>query len=163
MAINYLYFWDSCTFYATVQPAAEMHSQSTVSITLSLDGAFELEVQDEQGAPLRLMRELQAVFVPPGVSHRVTTRGVRRVVVTLEPGSSHYDAAGSILRQERPTAIPFRSCMLRWKDCAPIWLPPLRGGWIVSRPMQCFAGCLPQSSVNRRLLTRIRIPGRRGT
>lgn len=145
MAINYLYFWDSCTFYATVQPAAEMHAQSTVSITLSLDGGFELEVQDESGEQTRVMRELQAVFVPPGISHRVTTSGVRRVVVTLEPGSSHYDAAGSILRQERPTAIAVQDLHAPLKRLRAELAPAFQGR----------LDCEPAYAMFRRVLTAV--------
>lgn len=96
---NYLYFWDTYTLYATVQPAAEMHTQTTASVTLSLDDAFILEA-DGQSA-----REFRAVFVPPGVAHRVITPGVRRLVLQLEPGSPLYYTLGSLLESQQPVAL----------------------------------------------------------
>ncbi|MEQ9365464.1 MAG: helix-turn-helix domain-containing protein [Leptospirales bacterium] len=99
MSKNYLYFWDTYTLYATVQPAGEMHTQTTASITISIDEPFLLEVQGDSP------REYRAVFIPPGVAHRVTTAGVRRVVIQLEPGSPFYYALGELLEAAGPRSL----------------------------------------------------------
>ncbi|MCR9141850.1 MAG: helix-turn-helix transcriptional regulator [bacterium] len=119
---NYLYFWDTYTLYATVQPAGEMHTQTTASITLSLDGAFSLEARGDESA-----REFRAVFVPPGVEHRVTTPGVRRVVIQLEPGSPFYYSLGDLLESDRVRPLEITELHVNYTELCEALAPAFRG------------------------------------
>ena len=117
---NYLYFWDTYTLYATVHPAAELHTHTTASITISLDDPFTLEAA---GAPAR---EYRAVFVPPGVEHRVTSPRIRRGVVQLEPArcSTNWDGC---LRRADPPRLTFISFRFRSKNYARYSRRPFAG------------------------------------
>ena len=101
-ARNYLYFWDTYTLYATVRPAAEPHTHTNASITISLDSPFVLEADGHA------TREYDAVYVPPGIAHRVAPPrgpGLRRLVVQMEPGSETYYRLGQLLSAQAPVAL----------------------------------------------------------